>query len=74
LICRCDSSSELWDDEAIRYATEHLVEVAKLAGGWEKLYRCDKTGLCWVMDWPEGQLQGGGPRRLRKAPERDCNA
>lgn len=63
--CRCSETAELWDDEAWRYARNHLREVQVRADGWETVYQCTTTGREWVMDHPQSELHGGGPARLR---------
>jgi hypothetical protein len=40
-----------------------LVEVRK--GNWAILYRHKETGEFWDLTFPQGEMQGGGPRRLR---------
>jgi hypothetical protein len=40
-----------------------LVEVRK--GNWAVLYRHEETGEFWDLTYPQGWMQGGGPRRLR---------
>jgi Immunity protein 27 len=32
---------------------------------WTTIYRDPKTGLLWLKDSPQGNLHGGGPRRIR---------
>jgi hypothetical protein len=45
-----------------------LTEIAinQIAGGWRKLYRHKETGKFWELDYPQSEMHGGGPRRLRE--------
>lgn len=40
-----------------------LVGIEKI-GGWEKLYRDPGDGRYWLLTYPFGELQGGGPPSL----------
>lgn len=40
-----------------------LVGIEKV-GGWEKLYRDPGDGRYWLLTYPFGELQGGGPPSL----------
>jgi Immunity protein 27 len=40
-----------------------LVEVQKK--NWAILYRHKETGEFWDLTYPQGEMQGSGPRRLR---------
>ncbi len=67
--CRCDEITEIANTmEAHNYATKHLHRVGTIegSGGWEIQYRCPATGLDWIMSFPQGHLQGGGPCILRR--------
>jgi hypothetical protein len=33
---------------------------------WEVEYVDDATGEHWLMDYPQSELQGGGPPRIRR--------
>jgi hypothetical protein len=44
----------------------NLTEVAVDPSGWHKLYRHRDTGKFWKLDYPQNDLHGGGPRRLRE--------
>ncbi|MBK3660894.1 hypothetical protein JJE66_06470 [Bradyrhizobium diazoefficiens] len=35
---------------------------------WAVLYQ-DANGTLWDVTFPQGELQGGGPRRLRRLPD-----
>lgn len=63
--CRCEEITELWNDEAKRYADEHLQMVQDRTAEWEVLYRCPDTGRMWLEDYPRSEEHGGGPMRLR---------
>jgi hypothetical protein len=43
-----------------------LERVADRDGGWTILYRHHKTGEFWELSHPQSEMQGGGPRRLRR--------
>jgi len=45
-----------------------LIEVAAANDGWRKLYRHRVTGSLWELSYPQGEMHGGGPRRLRELP------
>ena len=40
------------------------VGVGKESGGWEKLYRDPADGRYWLLTYPHGEMQGGGPPLL----------
>lgn len=42
-----------------------LVEISVDGVNWTITYRDPKTDLQWIVDYPHGELQGGGPRRIR---------
>jgi hypothetical protein len=42
-----------------------LVKVRTDPTGWVTLYRHRDTGLLWELSYPQGEMYGGGPRRLR---------
>ncbi|WP_394086234.1 Imm27 family immunity protein [Roseixanthobacter finlandensis] len=50
-----------------------LIHLAATEGGWRKLYRHRATGSFWELSYPQSEMHGGGPRRLRElsltAPE-----
>jgi hypothetical protein len=46
-----------------------LVEVRK--DNWAVLYRHKETGEYWDLTYPQGELHGGGPRRLRVVSDPD---
>jgi hypothetical protein len=45
---------------------EHLrkIAVSPTAGAWETLYQDPSDGRYWELTYPQGEMQGGGPRRL----------
>lgn len=43
----------------------HLVEVGGDASGWNALYRDPNDGRYWELIYPQSELQGSGPPRLR---------
>jgi hypothetical protein len=42
------------------------VGVGKESGGWEKLYRDPADGRYWLLTYPHGEMQGGGPPALKQ--------
>ncbi len=58
--------TELHGNKANEYADDHLVKTQ--GKNWLIFYKCPDTGVEWMMDWPQGYLQGGGTCRLRKLP------
>jgi hypothetical protein len=43
-----------------------LDRVAHKDGGWTSLHQHRKTGEFWELSYPQSQMHGGGPRRLRQ--------
>lgn len=43
----------------------HLREVAIDGERWLHVLACPRTGRQWLLDYPQGELHGGGPIRLR---------
>jgi hypothetical protein len=41
------------------------IGVGKESGGWEKLYRDPADHRYWLLTYPHGELQGGGPPELK---------
>jgi hypothetical protein len=39
--------------------------VGKDSGGWERLYRDPADGRYWLLTYPHGEMQGGGPPALK---------
>jgi hypothetical protein len=69
--CKCDKEIELNGQEANAYAKNHLQEVHVNGENWEIKYECPDTGSVWIMDFPHGELHGGGPPRLRNLSDPD---
>lgn len=50
-----------------------LVRLSETDGGWRTLYQHRTTGKLWELSYPQSEMHGGGPRRLRRlslaAPE-----
>ena len=63
--CECATLTELKGAQAERYA-EHLTRIDADPDAWIVRYACPETGARWVMDYPAGYLQGGGPPRLQR--------
>ena len=57
-------SGELHGAVAIEFA-KGLRKVGVNARTWEVEYIDDATGERWIMDYPQSELHGGGPPRLR---------
>jgi len=36
-----------------------------ISGAWLRLYKAPSDGRLWELTYPQGEMQGGGPRRLR---------
>jgi hypothetical protein len=47
---------------------ESLTEIGihPVDGAWRKLYRHKETRRLWELDYPQSEMHGGGPRRLRE--------
>ena len=48
-----------------RLISRVLLRVADGPDGWSVLYQDPQDGRYWELDYPQGELQGGGPPRLR---------
>jgi len=44
--------------------TQKLERIANDSSGRETLYRDPRDGRLWELTYPQGEMQGGGPRRL----------
>jgi len=54
------------DAEAIdEMLTTKLEKVRTEEGGWIVIYRHCDTNQLWELSYPQSELHGGGPRRLR---------
>jgi hypothetical protein len=53
--------------------SNELIRMTATDGGWRILYRHRTTGALWELSYPQSEMHGGGPRRLREltltAPE-----
>lgn len=47
-----------------RMLHEQLTHVVSTADGWTQLFVDKATGQHWELTFPQGHLQGGGPRTL----------
>jgi hypothetical protein len=45
--------------------TQKLERLANDPSGWETLYRDPRDGRLWELTYPQSEMHGGGPRRLR---------
>jgi Immunity protein 27 len=54
------------DFKAINALLDGLDRVTDRDGGWAILYRHRNTGEFWELTYPQGEMHGGGPRRLRR--------
>lgn len=52
--------------EAVEFAKNFLKETRSNPIAWTVEYEDPLTEEVWVMDYPQSELQGGGPPRLRK--------
>jgi hypothetical protein len=52
-----------------RLTTGYMEKVA--GGGWTTLFR---DGRLWELDYPQSEMHGGGPPRLRSITEADASA
>jgi hypothetical protein len=55
------------DAAVINSMLQNRLEEVRSAN-WRLLYRDRETGEFWEMTWPQGEMHGGGPRRLTKLP------
>lgn len=55
---------DVWD--RINWLTDQVLSLVGIekVGGWEKLYRDPGDGRYWLLTYPFGELQGGGPPSL----------
>jgi len=49
----------------------YLCFVATSPDGWRKLYRDSADQRYWELFYPQGEMHGGGPPRLRVVPNPD---
>lgn len=50
--------------KAIKFTKDCLREVRR--GNWEIEYEDPVSGERWLLDYPHGEMHGGGPPRLRE--------
>lgn len=66
----------IWD--RIKWLTGQVLVLVGIEkkGGWEKLYRDPNDGRYWLLTYPFGELQGGGPPELihRQLSESDIKS
>ncbi|MFZ5909212.1 MAG: Imm27 family immunity protein [Chloroflexota bacterium] len=67
--CKCREIDELNGRQAQDYAQDHLKKTRVDGQTWQIEYECPYTSVKFIMDFPESELQGGGPPRLRKKKE-----
>jgi hypothetical protein len=76
-----DCEWKLVDGNVVRNSTcqriellvsEYLLKVA--GGGWETLYRDPEDGRYWELTYPQGEMHGGGPPRLKYLPIAEAKA
>jgi hypothetical protein len=61
------SAKEINDSALIqKLRDERLMLVRTDQSGWMMLYRDKETGRFWELDYPHGEMHGGGPSRLRE--------
>ena len=56
------------DKAAIRISKvvkDHLIEVARDSSGWDVLYRDPNDGRHWELTYPQSEMHGGGPPKLK---------
>jgi hypothetical protein len=61
--------------ERIQYLTEKSLErlaVSRMYGAWETLFRDPKDARLWERTYPQGEMHGGGPPRLRAISEQEA--
>lgn len=73
---RLDDGRPVADDVSARIAAltkSHLVEIGRDTSGWLTLYRDPGDGRFWELDYPQSELHGGGPPRLRAISPEDAH-
>lgn len=51
-----------------------LTPVSKPQSGWLSLYKDDRDGRLWELSYPQSEMHGGGPSKLRLVTEEDFEA
>jgi hypothetical protein len=67
MACRCNDVTELYGDDAERYAREHLHTDEVRTEAFEELLSCPDTGARWRLDYPERTEREPGAARLARA-------
>jgi len=65
------------DDQCRRIedlVARHLREVGRDATGWDRLFVDPQHGRYWELTYPESELHGGGPPRLRNIQVSEARA
>ena len=60
--------------EIERLTTSVLSRLGSREGGWVTLYRDPTSGTLWERDYPQAQVHGGGPPRLREVSSEEALA
>ena len=60
------SRNELNGVEALRYIQANLRKGRVFPDQWKTEYEDPRTGEKWLLDYPQSDLHGGGPPRLRR--------
>ncbi len=60
-----EKKTEIFGSEIDDFIKNHLRLVRIDKTTWEKFYEDMITHEIWVVDYPQSELQGGGPPRLR---------
>lgn len=50
----------------------HLTELGRDSGGWDALYRDPNDGRLWELTYPQSDVSGGGPPKLRYVTVEDA--
>lgn len=69
-----DDVDELVGNDAKGFAEAHLDKLRTDPVNWTIEYRDRPDGSLWIMDYPQSELHGGGPPRLRRAEGVNDNA
>jgi hypothetical protein len=54
------------DFDRINKLLSHLTELRRADGGWRVLYVDELRGSYWELSYPQAEMHGGGPRRLKE--------
>jgi len=64
--CRCNDLTELYGEEAERYARDHLASDEVRSESFEEDLSCPDTGARWRLDYPERTEREPGQARLAR--------